>query len=71
MTIKCLIPLFRGHSSGKKLHVFQLFALVKDSHNRLSSTENACSSHLITHSRYVRIKERYTETLHMKKMADL
>jgi len=31
----------------------------------------ACSSHLITHYRYVRVTEKYTETLHVKKMADL
>ena len=46
--------------------------LVKDSHKR--STENTiprAPSHVITHYRYVRVTERYTETLHMKKMADL
>ena len=26
---------------------------------------------MITHYRYVRVTERYTETLHVKKMADL
>ena len=31
----------------------------------------ACSSHLITHYHYVRVTEEYTETLHVKKMADL
>ena len=30
-----------------------------------------CSSHLITHYRYVHVTERYTETLQVKKMADL
>ena len=28
-------------------------------------------SYVITHYRYVRVTERYTETLHVKKMADL
>ena len=28
-------------------------------------------SHVITHYRFVRVTERYTETLHMKKIADL
>ena len=28
-------------------------------------------SYVITHYRYVRVMERYTETLHVKKMADL
>ena len=28
-------------------------------------------SHMITHYRYVRVTERYTETLHVNKMADL
>ena len=32
---------------------------------------NYCSSHLITHYRYVRVMEKYMETLHVKKMADL
>ena len=48
--------------------------LVKDSHKRPSSTENhntRAPSHLITHYRYVRVTERYTETLHVKKMADI
>ena len=47
--------------------------LVKDSRKR--STENTtiprAPSHVITHYRYVRVTERYTETLHVKKMADL
>ena len=46
--------------------------LIKDSHKR--STENTiprAPSHVITHYRYVRVTERYTETLHVKKMADL
>ena len=46
--------------------------LVKDSHKR--STENTiprAPSHVITHYRYVCVTERYTETLHVKKMADL
>ena len=29
------------------------------------------TSHMITHCHYVRVSERYTETLHMKKMDDL
>ena len=37
--------------------------LVKDSHKRLSR--------LITQYRYVRVTEKYTETWHVKKMADL
>ena len=53
--------------------------LIKDSHKRLSSTEilnhnttiPCAPSHMITHYRYVRVTERYTETLHVKKMADL
>ena len=32
---------------------------------------NYCSSHLITHYCYVRVMEKYMETLHVKKMADL
>ena len=46
--------------------------LVKDNHKR--SAENTiprAPSHVITHYRYVRVTERYTETLHVKKMADL
>ena len=35
------------------------------------NTVHVCSSHLITHYRYVRVTEKYTETLHVKKMADL
>ena len=50
--------------------------LKKDIHKRLSSTEKpqyntTCSSHLITHYRYIRVTEKYTETLHMKKIGDL
>ena len=46
--------------------------MINDSHKR--STENTiprAPSHVITHYRYVRVTERYTETLHVKKMADL
>ena len=52
--------------------VTTLLSMVKDSHKRL--TENTiprAPSHVITHYRYVRVMERYTETLHVKKMADL
>ena len=49
--------------------------LVQDSHKRLSSTEKTtiprAPSHVITHYHYVCVTERYTETLYMKKMADL
>ena len=46
--------------------------LVKDSHKCLSLTEiPRAPSHVITHYRYIRVTERYTETLHVKKMADL
>ena len=37
----------------------------------LTENHSACSSHLVTHYQYVRVTERYTETLHMKKMAYL
>ena len=47
-------------------------ALVKGSYKRLSLTEKPqYVSHVITHYRYVFVTERYTETLHVKKMADL
>ena len=49
-------------------HIYLSELVAKDSHKRLSSTENhntTCSK-----SRYLRITERYTETLHVKKMAD-
>ena len=43
-----------------------------DSHKRPSSTEKPrAPSHVITHYRYVCVTERHTETLHVKKMADL
>ena len=50
--------------------------LEKDIHKCLSLTEKpqyntACSSHLITHYCYVHVTEKYMETLHVKKMADL
>ena len=52
--------------------------LVKDSHKRPGSTEKShytaiprAPSYVITHYRYVRVTGRYTETLHVKKMADL
>ena len=49
--------------------------LVKDSHKRLtglSSMEKPrAPSYVITHYRYVCVTERYTETLHVKKMADI
>ena len=38
---------------------------------RRKNHKNVRSCHLITHYRYVRFTERYTETLHVKKMADL
>ena len=49
-------------------------ALVKYSDKLLSLTEETipCApSHVITHYRFVCVTERYTETLHVKKMADL
>ena len=49
--------------------------LIKDSHKHLSSTEKPqfphVPTHMITHYHYVRVMERYMETLHVKKMADL
>ena len=45
--------------------------LVKDSHKCLKTTIPCAPSHVITHYRYIRVTERYTETLHVKKMADL
>ena len=59
---------------GITLWVYLSEPFIKDSHKHLSSTEShntACSSHLITHYRYVRVTEKYTETFHVKKMADL
>ena len=56
------------------LWVYLSEPFVKDSHKHLSSTKShntACSSHLITHYRYARVTEKYTETLHVKKVADL
>ena len=32
---------------------------------------NTAPSYVITHYHYVRVMERYTETLHVEKMADL
>ena len=70
-----------GHSH--KLHVHYGIALwaylseplIKDSHKHLSSTEKPQYHVLqVTRShvyRYIHVTERYTETLHMKKMADL
>ena len=54
---------------GNTLWAYLSEPLIKDSHQRLSSTEKP--SHVVTHYHYVRVTERYTETLHMKKMADL
>ena len=56
---------------GITLRAYLSEPFVKESHKRLNSMENVCSSHLITHYVYVRVTERYTETLHVKKMADL
>jgi len=36
-----------------------------------ATINTTCSSHLITHYRYVRVTEKYMEILHVKKMADL
>ena len=54
---------------GNTLWAYLSEPLVKDSHQRLSLTEKPI--HVITHYRYVRVMERYTETLHMNKMAYL
>ena len=46
--------------------------LVKNSYKRVTSTEKPQYRVLqVRHYRYVRVTERYTETLHVKKMADL
>ena len=48
--------------------------LVKESQMSKFDGKNhntACSSYLITHYHYVRVMDRYTETLHMKKMASV
>ena len=50
------------------------FWTTRKSHKCLKLTEShntVCSSHLITHYRYVRVTEKCMETLHVKKMADL
>ena len=45
---------------------------LKNGHKRRRESHNTmCSSHLITHYHYIRVTEKYTETLHVKKMADL
>ena len=44
--------------------------LVKDEFDRKTTIPHALS-YVITHYRYIRVTERYTEILHMKKMADL
>ena len=59
---------------GITLWVYLSEPLVKDSHKCLSLTEKPqyhVPGHLITNYRYVRVTEKYTETLHVKKMADL
>ena len=60
---------------GITLWAYLSVHLVQDSHKRLSSTEKTtiprAPSHVITHYHYVCVTERYTETLYMKKMADL
>ena len=46
--------------------------LVKDNvYVQRKNYNTACSSHLIAHYRYVHVVEMYTETFHMKKIADL
>ena len=64
-----------GMHYGITLQAYLSELLVKDSHKHISSTEKpqitTCSSHLITHYHYVRVTEKYMETLHVKKMADL
>ena len=51
-----------------------LWAYLSEPLGHKRSTENTiriprAPSHVITHYRYVRVTERYTETLHVKKMA--
>ena len=69
-----------GHSDKLTHYGITLWAylsepLVKDNHKCLSlmdkTTIPRAPSYVITHYRYVHVTERYTETLHVKKMADL
>ena len=49
----------------------------RQNHNTTCSKKNGkitiphTPSHVITHYRYIHVTERYMETLHVKKMADL
>ena len=69
---KALLPALRTSSlsfltnSSSDSKAFQLF-IAKVSVRR----KPHAPSYVITHYRYVRVTERYTETLHVKKMADL
>ena len=80
LTFTCTTVLHCAHTFLRRIDLLHSIACTtvlhcehtSDSHKR--STENTiprAPSHVITHYRYVHVTERYTETLHVKKMADL